>query len=440
MRKTNIGYLVIISFLAVTCIAARPYLDITGPDFRPLPLALVGVQEPTDPAAAKAVKEFNQVVKNDLEISGLFKLIDPKTFLVKSETEGMADADIKWQQWADTGAEALIKGKTSAGKDGAVVVINLRLYEIGSSKSVLDKTYSIRPDKARETAHVFCDDVVGYFTGQPGIFRTRIVFVKKQGGAETINIIDMDGANENVLVSNGSINLLPSWGQDGKSIFYTSFINHNPDLYEYFFSDNHSTVVSKHPGLNIGAQVSPDGKNIAITLSRDDNSEIYLIDREGKIMQRLTSDWGIDSSSTWSPDGKKISFVSTRSGNPNIYMMNMNGSDQVRLTFKGNYNQTPRWSPKGDKIAFTARDERNVFDLFVLDPQSKEVKRLTQDQGNNEEPSWSPNGKYITFTSTRGGSSQIFIMNADGTNQRRITSGKGDYATPAWGPYTSVIR
>jgi TolB protein len=416
------------------CIGARPYLDITGPNFRPFPLAVVELPQGATPELTKAAKEINSVVRGDLEISGLFRLLDPKSFITKPEVEGFEEGAIKWQEWADVGAEGLIKGRISQDAKGATV-LNLRLFEIGSAKMAVDKTYTVEPSQVRDATHRFCNEVVRYFTGQAGVFRTKIVFVRKQGGAETINMADMDGANESVLVSNGSINLLPSWAPDGQSIFYTSFINHNPDLYEYSFSNKLSKVISNQSGLNIGAQVSPDSRKIAITLSRDDNSEIYTLDRDGKILQRLTNDWGIDSSASWSPDGKKIAFVSTRSGNPHIYIMNADGSDQKRVTFKGNYNQTPKWSPKGDKIAFTARDERNVFDLFLLDPATGEITRLTQDQGNNEEPSWSPDGKHLVYTSTRSGSSQIYLMNTDGTNQRRITSLKGECATPTWGPY-----
>ena len=433
-RRTLMTAAIVLAAACPLLMGARPILDITGPNFRPFPLALVeAIPSGAADADAKLAKELIGVLKGDLEMSGLFKLIDPKSFITKPDAEGFDEGAIKWQEWADTGAEGLVKARVTQEKGKAV--ITLRLYEVGPAKMALEKTFELSADDARHTAHRFANEVVRYFTGEKGVFLTRILFVRKHTGSESISVIDVDGHGEETLVSNGAINLLPSWAPDGKSILYTSFINHNPDLYEYGFNSKLSHVVSNQPGLNIGAQTSPDGKKIALTLSRDDNSEIYLIDRQGKTLQRLTNDWGIDSSASWSPDGKKIAFVSTRSGNPHIYLMNADGSEQKRITFKGNYNQTPKWSPKGDRIAFTARDERNVFDLFTVDPNSGDIARLTQDQGNNDEPSWSPNGKYLVFTSTRGGSSQIYIMSADGLNQRKISSGKGECATPSWGPY-----
>ena len=427
---------IIVAAACPLLMGARPYLDITGPNFRPFPLAVVDVAPAsTADADVKFAKELTGTLKADLEMSGLFKLLDPRSFITKPEAEGIDEGMIKWQEWADVGAEGLVKGRVAQEKGKTAAA--LRLFEVGPAKMALDKTFAVTPDDARVTAHRFANEVVRYFTGEKGIFLTKVLFVRKHTGSETISLIDIDGRNEETLVSNGAINLLPSWAPDGQSILYTSFINHNPDLYEYSFANKLSRVVSNHPGLNIGAQYAPDGKKVALTLSRDDNSEVYIIDRQGKLVLRLTNDWGIDSSASWSPDGRKIAFVSTRSGNPHIYIMNADGSEQKRITFKGNYNQTPKWSPKGDRIAFTARDERNVFDVFLVDPNTGDITRLTQDQGNNEEPSWSPNGKYLVFTSTRAGSSQIYIMNADGQNQRKISTGKGECATPAWGPYTS---
>jgi TolB protein len=114
-------------------------------------------------------------------------------------------------------------------------------------------------------------------------------------------------------------------------------------------------------------------------------------------------------------------------------MMNADGSEPKRLTFFGNYNQAPAWSPKGNIVAFMGRDERNIFDIFLLDVNDPtNVQRLTQDQGNNEDPSWSPDGRHIAFSSNRSGQYKVYIMNADGTNQRLISYAAGAFTSPSW--------
>jgi TolB protein len=116
--------------------------------------------------------------------------------------------------------------------------------------------------------------------------------------------------------------------------------------------------------------------------------------------------------------------------------MNADGSDQRRLTFKGNYNQTPRWSPRGDQIAFTARDERKVFDVFLVSPETGKISRVTQDQGlTNEEPSWAPNGRLLVLVSDRGGRQQLVVTNPAGDRQKVVTSAAAGIAAPVWGPF-----
>jgi TolB protein len=158
------------------------------------------------------------------------------------------------------------------------------------------------------------------------------------------------------------------------------------------------------------------------------------VNADGSGLQRLTRDPATDSSPTWSPDGRRLAFVSSRSGNPHIFVMNADGSSPRRITFQGNYNQTPRWSPRGDLIAFCARDERKVFDIFVVSVDTGRVARVTQDQGRtNEEPSWAPNGRLLTFSSDRGGHTQLVVSTVDGERQTVVTDG-GDVTMPAWGP------
>ena len=115
-------------------------------------------------------------------------------------------------------------------------------------------------------------------------------------------------------------------------------------------------------------------------------------------------------------------------------MLEVDSGATKRLTFKGTYNQTPAFSPRGTHVAFTARDERNQFDIFVVDLRNKEIKRITQGQGNNEEPSFSPNGRMLVFSTTRTGTRQLCVSNLDGTKQTVITAG-GEKSSPAWGPF-----
>ena len=104
---------------------------------------------------------------------------------------------------------------------------------------------------------------------------------------------------------------------------------------------------------------------------------------------RLTSNPAIDSSPSLLARRLARSRSSrTAAGSPQIYIMSAGGGGAKRVTFQGKYNQTPRWSPRADKpqIAFTGRDERGVFDVFILDVKSGQDRSPHAGQGLEPRP------------------------------------------------------
>jgi TolB protein len=282
--------------------------------------------------------------------------------------------------------------------------------------------------------HLLADEIVRYYTGERGVFGTKIAAIRQGRNGRDLVVYDVDGKNPQVLYQE-QYALLPAWRPDGGALAFTSYRSGRPEIWTIDLATRTPRRLVAVGELSTGAAWSPDGARVAFAASTGGNSDVYVVNADGSNLVRLTRDPANDSSPTWSPDGRRIAFVSSRSGNPHIYVMNADGSDQRRLTFKGNYNQIPRWSPRGDLIAFTARDERKAFDVFVISPDNGKVTRVTQGQGStNEAPTWAPNGRLLAFVSDRGGRSQIVVSTVDGSQQTIVTTDAGDVRMPAWGP------
>jgi TolB protein len=407
----------------------RQYIDVGSPDFRPLPLAVVPFQAEAD-ARAGAV-EVEQVLRDDLLLSGVFDLLDPKSFLADPK-EGFSAGTIRFSRGWDVGAEGLVKARVK--RSGDLLSAEFQLFEVRPGKEVLYRVYRDRSPRA--LAHRFADDIVQYYTREPGIFRTRIAAVRKQRTATELVLFDADGGNPEVVHREPGPTVLPAWRPDGADILFTGFRGGRPELWLLRLADRAVRMLVGRGELATGGAFSPDGRRLAFTVSADGNSDVWVANADGSDPRRLTTDPGTDTSPSWSPDGRRIAFVSNRSGNPHIYLMNADGSEQRRLTFQGNYNQTPRWSPRGDLIAFTARDERRAFDIFTVSPETGKVARVTQDQGlTNSEPSWAPNGRLLVFLSDRTGTTQLVVSTPSGDRQRVITRETAPLETPAWGPF-----
>ena len=412
-------------------------IDVSSSGTTRLKLALPAANQVGSRADMTGIREsIEQTLFRDLGLSGFFELLAPGQLLHDSAKEGAVP---KFVDYFNVGAQAVVKSSFEILKSGAAgsVKIELKLFSVATEERVvLGEAFSkavVLPNNAVEIRRFttqFVDDVIRHFTGKKGVFSTRLAVVKRSKRGKEIFMISADGLEEVRLTRRGGLNLLPELRNN--RLFFTSFRAGGPHLFE--LTNKKVRSVSSFSGLNTGAALSPAGDALAVTLSKDGNPEIYLLNPDtGAVLKRLTNSWGIDASPSWSPDGQMIAFVSDRHGSPQIWTMDRQGQQLKRLTFQGDYNQTPAWSPDGSSIAFTARDERNVFDVFTVKVEDSSITRLTQNQGNNEEPTWSPDGRYLVFTSTRGGRSELYLSNPDGRFQRKLSTRDGDYLTPAWG-------
>ncbi|QRN99734.1 Tol-Pal system beta propeller repeat protein TolB [Archangium violaceum] len=415
--------------LPLAALAQAPVIQISGANFRPLPLAVTQplVQGETGKGPAQDVDE---ALMYDLRASGLFQVLDRASFLADPK-EGMVAGSINFSRWADVGAESLVK--YSLAQDGGELKAEARVFNVGSGREEFKTAQSAPAAQPSLLAHKVADAIYRHYTREPSPFLSRITYVRKSGANRDVWVADWDGRNAK-QVTRGGINLLPTLGPDG-SVGYTSYQQGKPDLYIQKPDGDTVRIKTSEGQMATGIAFSPDGKRIAYALADGESAQIWVAEADGDNAKQLTDTrFGINTSPAWSPDGKRLAFVSNRGGSPQVYVMNADGSGVRRLTFQGNYNQTPDWSPRGDLIAFTARDERNAFDLFTVNVENGKITRLTQDQANNEEPSFSPNGRLVLFTSTRNGGSRLFVMTLDGNNQVALPGqDKSVLTTPDWG-------
>lgn len=403
-------------------------IDVTKPQRTRYPLA-IPLASSGHPTGNKMVQE---ILTFDMNVSGWFKALDPRSFLANLQREGLG---IDVESWRNVGAYGVVKYRTVVSGDS--LEIDFKLYEIEKGdRPVLERTYKGSKKDIRKFTHMWGNEVVRYYTGEPGFFGSKIAFVTKGSGrTKRILGMDFDGHGIYSIASNRYINILPAFSPDGSKVAFTSYRDGNPNLYVSSAGGGKARRVSHYEGMNTNASWSPDGDKFAITLSKDGNPDIYVIDaRSGRVLRRLTNSPYIDTSPEWSPTGKEIVFISDREGGPQIFVMNADGSNQRRVSMNGSYNTTPTWSPRTDErvIAYTTRDE-STFDIVTLNLDTGAYTRITQREGVNEEPTFAPNGRVLAFASSRPGGSGIYIANADGTgNAIKVWSGSA--TTIDWGP------
>jgi len=373
-----------------------------------------------------ALVRLAEIIRDDLDFSPFYEIVVIDSFYMRHmELDVMTLLG-----WSHLGAEYVVRGEGEfAGDD---IVFKYEMFASKSGMSFARGRFKSVITNYRRLAHQVANDIILYLTGDRGIFDTRVCFISDRTGNKEVFLCDYDGANIYQLTGNGSINLSPTFTPDGQKILFTSFMNEDPQMYQYDTRDGKVELLAGYPGINSAARVSPDGESIVCALSRDGNAEIYLLQRSGKIKRRLTNTAAIESGPCWSPNGNQIAFTSDRSGSPQIYIMDNDGVNVRRLTYIGSYNDSPDWSPKGDKIVFLSRVDGR-FNICTIDVTGDNFRVLTE-KGNNENPHWSPDGNHIIFSSTRTGEKEIFIMDLFGFEEKRLTTGGGN-SNPAWAGY-----
>lgn len=433
MKRTRIGRLSAIVLVLVFCVvssaAAQTDLRITGPQSG-FPVAVP--QLCNAGGAAGPATGIAETISKDLQLSGLFQVLNPATFVETPGKCGAAD-NVAYSDWTVIGAEGVVRGEVKNSGNNTIEV-TMYLHDVLQQRAVVGKRYQGEEGDFRRIAHRFSNEIVQYFTGEPGMFGTRIAYVSRVGRFKELFLMDLDGSNIRQLTRDNGLAVSPSWSPSADRIVYTSYRTRKPELFMISPEGGVPTQITRREGLELGAKFSPDGTRLLASATLAGSSNLVFFDLRGTLLSNLTRGRSLDVSPSYSPDGSEVAFCSNRSGNPQIYVMPTAGGAARRISFtNSNYCTSPAWSPRGDKIAFVCRAGGNH--LFVASPDGTQSVQLTF-SGNNEDPSWSPNGRYLAYSSSPGPNapSNIMLRLLAGGQPMQVTFSKSEDSQPAWSP------
>jgi len=432
MRLFGIAVAALLAIAAASPASATLTVDVNQGNIQPLPIAIPDFVAPA-PGDVAAGQNIAKVVRADLERSGLFRPLDPNSFIERITNINVAP---NFSNWRVISAQGLVTGQAALQPDGRLRV-DFRLWDVYGGSQMLGLQYFTQPANWRRIAHMVSDAIYQRITGEKGYFDTRIVFISESGPAlarkKRLAVMDEDGANPIFLTNGSYIVLTPRFNPTAQMIAYMSYIVGKPRVYLFDLESGRQEKLGDFPNMTFSPRFSPDGNFVAMSLEQDGNSDIYVMDLRTRKTARLTYDPGIDTSPSFSPDGKFITFESDRGGSQQIYVMNADGSNPHRISFGKGQNGTPVWSPRGDLIAFTKVEDAAIR-IGVMRPDGS-GERMLSTGWEDEGPTWSPNGRVLMFTRTLQGGrgSQIWSIDVTGRNERRVTT-PGDASDPAWSP------
>lgn len=367
-------------------------------------------------------EEMRKILIKDLKLSGIFSPIkDYAIDLVTNEKEN------RCQKFLTIEAKILVEVQLTV--ENNMLVLKGKVTDLKSCKMIFKREYKGEIDSGKDLIHTFADDIVFAFTGTKGIANTKIAFVSDRTGHREVFIMDYNGENIRQLTKLRTTTLFPAVSPDRSVIAFTSYRDHNPDLFLYFIGGKLKRIYHAD-GIGSTPDFSSDGKLMVFSASKNGNTDIYLYHIDSGQTERLTKNPAIDTSPKFSPNGKAIVFTSDRYGSPQIYTMSVDGLNITRIGTIGTYNDQPCWSPNGKYIAYSSM-RNGKFQIFLFSFSTGQNIQLTHGMGSCENPIFSPDSRRIAFQSNQTGKYQIYSMNTNGSNIVKLTS-KGNNTCPYW--------
>jgi len=411
--------------LASRSARAEIEVNVNRGDVQPLPIAI-----PAFGGGAPG-SEIASVIGANLQRSGLFRPLEPATFIEKDLTTAVQP---RFPDWKQINAQALVNGQVRS-VEGRLVV-DFRLWDVFSEQQLLGLQFSASPENWRRIAHKISDQIYERLTGEKGYFDTRIVFVAETGARDKrvkrLAIMDQDGANPSYLTNGASIVMTPRFSSNSQEITYMELRPEGSAIYLFNLETARRESLGEFRGMVFSPRFAPGGGKVAFSVERGGNSDIYIMDLRNRATSRITSDPAIDTSPSFSPDGNQIVFNSDRSGAPQLYVMGADGSNPRRISYGEGRYTTPVWSPTGEFIAFT-KQTGGEFHIGVMRPDGSDERLLTS-SFMDEGPTWAPNGRVLMFSrETPGGLSKLWSVDVTGRILQQVPY-PGDASDPAWSP------
>ncbi len=192
--------------------------------------------------------------------------------------------------------------------------------------------------------------------------------------------------------------------------------------------------------LRTGFAWSPDGRRLCLVAKAGESDAMQVIDAgTGDLLASIRFPLDGMFTPSWSPSGDRIAFIGTRRGASNLYVTDPEGKELVQLTDDFHDDRDPEWSPDGSRIAFSSdRDSAPDsglsadYDLYCIDPVTRKVTPLVATAGQDAAPTWSPDGTHLAFESDRDGSPDLFVVDLAESLCARMTDLIGGARGPSW--------
>ncbi len=207
---------------------------------------------------------------------------------------------------------------------------------------------------------------------------------------------------------------------------YVWMVSPEYDIFTANLDGSDLKQLTKTPGYDAEATISPTGDRIVFTSIRNGDLDLYSMKLDGTDIKQLTNELGYDGGAFYSWDGKSICYrgwhytdsaeVATYKGllaqhlvrptRMEIMVMNADGSNKRQITNNGAANFAPFFHPDNKRIIFASNmgdPKGRNFDLYIINTDGTGLDRVTYNDTFDSFPMFTRDGKHLVFASNRNG-------------------------------------
>lgn len=392
------------------------------------------------PSLSPALEDVivRSVVRRDLELTGLFDVIDDRK--APPGLYGFNDpVDIK--AWQALGAEAIVKVAARNHSPGKVEVLGLAYFLNVGQDPVYEKKIVVESKKIRITAHRITDALLGALTGRPGGFASRFTFSGPWARNRRVFTIDSDGHGLMPQTDPQLTAIAPTWGPN-QQLFYAVSTNYSP-----FRLTRLTPVETPHepagppPALPKPTAISipfrgsvysvdfdKSRTRMAIAVAENGGSAIYVGNPDGTGLEKVSTT-ELATHPVFSPSGK-LAWIggSATHGSQRVYV------DGKAVSPQGFTAAAPTFcdTEDGIRLVYAVAVGGNRQDLVMSNERGQGIMRLTQNQGTNAYPACSLDGRMLAFFSKRGNEQGLYVMSLKRFRTQKVAGTWGE--SLRWAP------
>ena len=330
-RAFHLGILASALFMAGSLSAQSMRIDVSGVGARQVPLALAPFN-----GAGQAPQQLDVVIREDLQRSGMFRLVNLTETL--SENSPLDMSALRGQ-----GADSVLVGSVQPVAN-ARLEFRYKLADTVRQSVITEATMTAGESDVRLAGHRIADIVYEKLTGIKGIFSTRIAFVTKQGNRYRLNVADWDGQNVQTALNAGEPIISPAWSPDGKFLYFTSDRGGAPQIYRMPSNGGAASRVTFGSSYNVSPRISPDGQQMAYVTQRNGRFLIALKDLQSGD-ETLLTDTGEEESPSFAPNGQWVMYTTRAGGREYLMAVSTDGRVKQRLSSSTSSVREPAWGP-----------------------------------------------------------------------------------------------